>query len=236
VRFKKPNAVFITGTDTGVGKTIITGLLGRYLLEKKYETITQKWVETGVSDLSQDTDVHLSLLKIERRSVINLLPFINPYLFKLPASPHLAAALENKRISPYKIKHSFGVLAEKFDFVIVEGAGGTLVPYSKKRLLIDIAADLNLPVLIVVQNKLGAINHTLLTIETIRRRRLRIAGIIFNNLSKAEDRVILKDNIKTVKRLSGEKVLGNLPFLKNVERLYKTFIPIGDKFLTEFNR
>jgi dethiobiotin synthetase len=88
--------------------------------------------------------------------------------------------------------------------------GGALVPYNKKRLVIDIAKELRLSVLIVVNNRLGAINQALLTIEAIRKREMEIEGLIFNNMDKRADKKILRDNISIIKRISGEKIFGIL--------------------------
>ena len=101
---------------------------------------------------------------------------------------------------------------------------------SEEILVIDIAKELGLPVLIVAGNKLGAINHTLLTIEAVKKRGMDIVGIIFNNLCKRTDKVILRDNPRIIKRLTGEVILGTLPRLKNKD-LYKAFAPIGKKFM-----
>jgi len=140
----------------------------------------------------------------------------------IPAS-WSAARAEKRIIDTARIKKSYKELASKFDFVIVEGTGGALVPIDRKRMVIDIARDLDLPVLVVAQNKLGAINHTLLTIEAIRHRKMRILGILFNNL-KGEDKLILKDNPDIISRLSKQRILGILPWDKRPGVLYKKYI------------
>ncbi len=201
--------IFITGTDTGCGKTIVAGLLARFLKEKGYRTVTQKWIETGCRK-PNDAD---SLCR--------------PYVFKFAASPHLAAREENRHIQEAKIKKSFKILSASFDFVIVEGVGGSLVPFNKKRLVIDIAKDLNLPTLIVSANKLGAINHSLLTIEAVMKRKMKLIGLVFNNLRPRENKTILKDNPQIVSVISQEKILGIFPYSKSKNFLYKKFIPVG---------
>ena len=206
-------ALFVTGTDTGVGKTIVCGLLGRFLSNNGYRAIIQKWIQAGSNNFPKNVNVC--------------------YTFKYPASPHLAAGLEKRRINAGKIKKSFKFLKKGFDFVIVEGIGGALVPFNEKRLVIDIAKELYLPVLIVVANKLGAINHSLLTIEAVKRRNMKIMGVIFNNRYKSADKIILEDNAKIVKALSGEKILGILPYCKDRNKLHKAFLPIGGKILRQ---
>lgn len=224
-------AVFITGTDTGVGKTVVSGLLGRFLLNRGYRVITQKWIQTGSKNFLCDIDLHLKLMKKKGSYIRDYLPFVAPYIFKFASSPHLAARLERETISVDKIKKSFRFLSKKFDFVIVEGIGGALVPFSRRRLVIDIAKELNLPVLIMASNKLGAINHTLLSIEAIQRRDMKIIGIIFNNLTRGVNREILKDNPHIIKVISKQKILGILPYSKDKELLYKSFVPIGKKII-----
>lgn len=201
--------IFVTGTDTGVGKTVVAGLLARFLKEKGCRALTQKWIETGCGNLNKAYSL------------------TRPYTFKLAASPHLAAAQEKRNIRKEKIKNSFKILAKNFDWVIVEGIGGALVPFNKKNLVIDIAKELNLPVVIVTANKLGAINHTLLTIEALRKRKMKIIGILFNNLLPKTNPLILKDNPKIIKALSGKKILGILPYCKDRDLLYRKFISIG---------
>jgi len=202
------NSLFVTGTDTGVGKTVVCGLLAGYFKACGKKVVIQKWIQTGSRASSG---------------------LVRPYVFKFPASPHLSASLEKKLIRPAKIKESFKDLKKRFDFVIVEGLGGVLVPYNSKKLVIDIARDLKLPVLIVVGNKLGAINHTLLTIEAVKSRGIKIAGVIFNNTSLKGNKLILKDNPKIVELISAQKILGTLPFIKNKNLLYKKFVPIAAK-------
>lgn len=220
-------AVFVAGTDTGVGKTVVCGLLARYLKNKNYRVVPQKWIQTGSKDFPLDIAGQLSLMKMKKSQVKDIMQYVCPYSFKFPCSPHLAASLEKTNINAGKIKSAFKVLSEKFDFVIVEGIGGALVPFNRKQLVIDIAKQLNLPAIIVVGNKLGAINHTLMTIEAIRARKVPIAGIIFNNLSTKQDKLILRDNIEIIRILSREKILGSLAYSKNKDSLYKSFLPVA---------
>ncbi len=210
------NALFITGTDTDIGKTTVTVLLTRFLSAKNYNAIAQKWIETGRSRKDRET-------------------LLSPYIFKYPASPHLAARLEDRKVDPGKIENAFNTLKKRADFIIVEGTGGALVPYSDKRFIIDITRKLKIPVLIVAENKLGAINHTLLTIEALRRRNIKIIGIIFNNKQGAP-RKVLKDNIRIIEKLSGIRSLGCLERMKSHEKLFKKFRPIGKNILEKLEK
>lgn len=224
----KVKGIFVAGTDTGAGKTLVTGLLARYLREKGYRVITQKWVQTGCRGFSGDIKSHLKLMRRDKSDIKPYLAEVNPYAFKLTASPHLAARLENKKIDARKIIKSFRVLSGKFDVVLIEGIGGALVPLNEKYLIIDIAKRLRLPVLVVAQNKLGAINHALLTVEALKRRKMRSWGIVFNNL-QGENKLVLNDNPRIVGVFSKEIILGVLPWVDNLDRLYQYFIPIGER-------
>lgn len=232
----KLQSVFVTGTDTEVGKTVVTGLLGRFLAEKGYNVITQKWIQTGCRGFPDDVARHLDFMKVKRIDIKNYIEHICPYTFKLACSPHLASRLEKRKIRQGKIRNSFSILSKQFDCVVVEGIGGALVPFNNKKLVIDIAVQLNLPVLLVVSNKLGCINHTLLTVEAIKSRGLKLLGIIFNNQSEKENTLILKDNPKIIKLLTGERIFGSLARLENTEQLYKAFAPAGGRILAELRK
>ncbi len=221
--------IFVTGTDTGAGKSIITGLLAKYLREKGYKVVTQKWVQTG-SRFSADVNLHLKIMGVSRGAIKDDLACICPYVFKLPASPHLAAKAENKKINIARIKQSFKRLSSKFDFVIVEGIGGALVPVNEKRLVIDIAKELGLPVLVVAQNKIGAINHILMTIEVLKQRKMKILGIVFNNCP-SQNRLVLQNNPEIIRKITKQKILGVLPWNKRRDLLYKKFLPIAAKII-----
>lgn len=229
-------AIFVTGTDTGIGKTVICGCLARYILENGYTVITQKWIQTGcASRYSSDIKLHFKIMgqspnypylisKTDKNHIL-------PYLFKYPASAHLASKFENTSVNKNKIIKSFKILSCKFDFVIVEGIGGVLVPFNEKQFVIDIVKELSLPVILVVGNRLGAINQALLSIEALIRREIDILGLIFNNFKKKEDRNILKDNPRIVKVFSKQRIFGVLPYGSSYQKLYEAFIPIGDRIL-----
>ncbi len=184
--------IFIAGTDTGVGKTVVTRLLARHLSDKGYKVATQKWVETGV---------------VKSQAVFS---------FKLAASPHLAARREGKTVNIKKIKKKLKKLSDDHDFIIVEGTGGLLVPLDERRLFIDIVKELKLPVLLVSANRLGTINHTLLSLEALRARKMKVLGVVFNNVTRRENKLILKDNPRIVKKLSGNIPVWIVPYVGQV--------------------
>ncbi len=203
-------SVFVCGTDTGVGKTLVTGLLADYFAGQGLNVITQKWVQTGSSDMD-DINEHLRIQGKTSKHIQKHKHLVCPYLLKFPASPHLAAKQENRSINKTKIISSYKRLLSSFDMTIVEGVGGALVPIDGKTLVVDIVKFLKIPVIIVSGNKLGAINHTLLTVEALKSRKIPILGIVFNDMYPDQDETILRDNAKISAALSGQKVLGRLP-------------------------
>lgn len=220
-------AVFITGTDTEAGKTIFCAQLLAYLRTKGLAAVSQKWVQTGFSD-SNDIELHLKTAGIEQPEPIDL---VVPQRYEYPASPHLAARLEHSSVNVNAIENALTQLCAKYELVICEGSGGALVPLTDDLLISDFAARLGLPAVIVSANKLGCINHTLMTVEALRSRRMPILGIVFTRTSAQSDDVIMKDNIDTIRRISGERVLGEISWLERVDQYSPGFDPIGEAFL-----
>jgi dethiobiotin synthetase len=222
-------SIFITGTDTGVGKTLITGLLGRFMLEKGMNAVTQKWVQTGSMGFSEDIALHMKLMRKTKEDFGGYFSEIAPYVLKFPSSPHLAARLENTKINVRRIENSFLKLRDNFDIVLVEGSGGLMVPLSDKLMIVDLVGKLKLSTLIVAENRLGAINQTVLAVEALRKRGIDILGIIFNQRSENEDGIILKDNPDIIQKFTGVEVLGQLPHSGNKEDLYEAFRPAAER-------
>lgn len=222
--------IFVAGTDTGAGKTVITGLLADYLSKKGFRVATQKWVQTGGRSFSRDIGIHLKLMGKRRKAFGRYLSSMMPYIFRYPSSPHLAASMEGRRIGAGKIGKRLGELKKDFDYIIVEGTGGLLVPLNNRNLLIDVVRQLRLPVLLVAENRVGAINHALLSLEALKSRKIKIIGVVFNNISKkGASPLILNNNSNIVKRFSRVKLFGALSYAKNIKALRAPFLSIGDK-------
>ena len=157
-------AYFVTGIDTDAGKSIVTGVLARALSARGERVITQKFIQTGCDGLSEDIETHRRIMGI------GLLPEDEdgttcPIVFTYPASPHLAAAIDGRDIDLTLIGRSTEKLLQKYDTVLIEGAGGLYVPLSEAYQTIDYVAEHGLPVALVTSPRLGSINHTLLSLE-----------------------------------------------------------------------
>ena len=207
--------LYVTGTDTGVGKTVVCGLLAGFLRARGIRAATQKWVQTGAGGQASDLSAHRRWMRLPEASPAELADLC-PYRFALPASPHLAAAREGKVVEAAVIEGAYRRIAASHDIVLVEGTGGFLVPLAEGLLAGDLVARLGLSALVVVGNRLGCINHALLTVEAIRGRGVPLAGLLFNRLpahGESASEEALADNVRVVGKLSGVRVLGELPYL-----------------------
>ncbi len=186
--------IFITGIDTDIGKTIATGLMARYLHQKNLSVITQKMVQTGCQNISDDILIHRKLMTCdlfnEDKTGITC-----PYLFKHAASPHLAAQMEGQTINPKTILSATNTLAKNFSIILIEGAGGLFVPLNSDTTIIDYIEQHAYPVILVSSSKLGSINHTLLSIEALKTRGLNLLGIVYNRYPE-NDKAIEEDSLK----------------------------------------
>ena len=176
------NHYFVTGTDTDAGKTYVTCLLLEALRRKGLHAAGYKPVACG--DRGDAIALHRSsddpALTVDE---------VNPVYLKMPAAPYVAALMENKtaEVSLTAMVAGFAPLAARYEHVLVEGAGGWEVPLTEKETVADLAAALALPVILVVNNKLGALNHTLLTLRAIKAKSLTCAGIILNHVRDERD-------------------------------------------------
>lgn len=192
------NVFFISGIDTGCGKTYITGMLAKAFLNKGINVITQKLVQTGCVNISEDITEHRRLMnKPLYPEDINKLTC--PYIFSYPASPHLSAKLENKTIDIDLLTDTTIKLSGKFDMVLVEGAGGLHVPLNNNFRMIDYIAKNNYPLLLVSSSKLGSINHTLLSIEACVSHNINLHVLIYNRLPDT-DNIIADDTFEVIKK------------------------------------
>ncbi len=230
------SGLLVTGTDTEVGKTIVCGHLLAYLRRRGWNVLTQKWVQTGATRDDDDLRTHLKIAGLTPDEVGDSLDLMRPYAFPVPASPHLSARLAGRAVSGEVIQRAFRRLCESYDLVLVEGVGGALVPLTEELILADVAAALQLPALVVVANRLGCINHTLLTVEALRGRHVPVMGLVFNLPGQGGNEEVLKDNPRIISALSGVPVLGEMPCVQQPLLATREFEPIGDEFLRHWER
>ena len=220
---------FITGTDTGVGKTIISAALIKAVHMLGLKACGMKPIETGCS--KQKFKVKHSKLNVQdgdltphdgtflkKISGVNAsLDLITPVRFENPLAPLTASEIEGRTVDLGMIKKAYQKLSLEYDAMIVEGIGGLLVPIRKKYFVLDLASDLRLPVVVVARPGLGTINHTMLTVNCALKAGLTVAGIIINYVRPPEGTPAEVTNPDIIRQLSSVPLLGVFPFLKDFE-------------------
>ena len=206
------NGIFITGTDTGVGKTYVARGIAAALRAQGVNVGVMKPAESGCAERAGKLIPADALALMKAAGVKDPLSLVNPYRFRKPLAPSVAAELERKHIDAGKIINAFRALSRRHDFMIVEGAGGIMVPLTKEYLYLELAQELKLPVLIVARPGLGTINHTLLTIEALKGRGLKIAGIAINYAQDCKQGIAEKTNPAVIEKISGVKILGIMQY------------------------
>ena len=189
---------FISGIDTGIGKTYTTGYLAKLWNVQGKKTITQKLIQTGNVDISEDIQQHREIMGMgwfpEDESKLTM-----PEIFTYPASPHLATKIDGREIDFQKIENATAQLAEKYEVVLLEGAGGLMVPLTTELLTIDYVAEKKLPVILVTSGRLGSINHTILSLEALKIRGLELYALAYNLKDQSQDELISKDTADYLK-------------------------------------
>jgi len=202
--------VFITGTDTNVGKTLITAGIAGAAASFGYTAGVYKPVQTGIEMFNgRIINSDLDFVNFVDQKIITKCG----YNFSLPAAPALAAEIEKIKIETEIFIKDFEELNKKCDVVIVEGAGGFLVPVYEDFLIRDLVKLLNIPLIIVARPDLGTINHTLLTIEAAKNSGINILGIIISNYPKDTDDIVIKTAPEIINKLSKIEILGIVPNL-----------------------
>lgn len=189
---------FISGIDTDAGKSYCTAWYARQLAQNGKRVITQKFIQTGNVGHSEDIDLHRRIMETgylpEDREGLTM-----PEIFSYPCSPHLAARIDRRPIDFNKIERATLELARRYDIVLVEGAGGLMVPLTEEYLTIDYIAEKQYPLLFVTSGKLGSINHTLLSLEAIKNRGIRLDTVLYNLYPTVEDKTIQEDTMQYIK-------------------------------------
>jgi dethiobiotin synthetase len=199
--------LFVAGTDTGVGKTFFCAQYLKFLHAGGIAAGYQKWVSTGDTEQPEDLDF---CMKTAGPGVAANIEQQVPFRFSYPASPHLAAELDGRKIDDAVISSVFQAMAKQYELLIVEGVGGLLVPLRRDLLLVDLLAKLRPPVLLVARSGLGTLNHTLLSLEALRSRDIPIVGVVFSDGREPGDETLIADNMKTIAEIGDIKVFGRL--------------------------
>jgi dethiobiotin synthetase len=208
--------VFITGTGTGVGKTVAAAAVLAALRSAGIDAVPMKPVQTGGLQRGgalESPDLEFCLGMAGLQAADNEADAMAPYLFEPACSPHLAALRTGRKISFDRIAEAFDALSNAHQCVVVEGAGGLLVPISEDSTMLDLMARLRLPAIIVASPGLGTINHTLLSLREIGRAGLPVLGVIFCETEESPWGEIEEDNWKTIERMGKTRVLGRVPFM-----------------------
>lgn len=215
----RPRGVFITATDTGVGKTLITSALVMRLRQRGIDVGVMKPIETGVSRSAKARSDGARLR--QAAGTYDSMADVCPYVFRLPVAPLSAARAEGKTVHMATILRAFHVLCQKHRLMIVEGVGGTYVPFTQSLNTIDIIYRMKLPTIVVGQSSLGGVNHALLTLDALRRRHIPVVALVLNQprpLDTKTARAQEQSTVHLLRRLAGVPVVGPLPYSSTVGR------------------
>ena len=210
-------AFFITGTDTGVGKTMIAGAIAAALVRKGLSVGVMKPCESGCAEKDGELVPADAVFLRAMAGCDDALDAVCPYRLRAHLSPGVAAKMEGIVIDPARIQKFFAAACRRHDIVLVEGAGGLLVPVTDRLLTIDLVKLLAIPLIIVGRLSLGAINHTLLTVREAQRAGVALAGIILNQTAQ-EYGLAEQTNPEVICRFTDAPLLGVIPFVPESAR------------------
>lgn len=202
---------FVTGTDTEVGKTLVSGALILKLRELGRNAFGFKPVVAGTYQGQNGEYINEDIETLRVASNLPQTQSICPFVLDTPAAPHIVAKANGIELNVNKLLESFTGIQNENDFVVVEGAGGLIVPLNDHESLADFAQKIDLPIIVVVGMKLGCLNHALLTIEAIKTRKMKIAGWVANAL--AQEMSLLNENIQSLQDRIDAPFLGMIPTL-----------------------
>jgi dethiobiotin synthetase len=209
---------FVTGTDTGVGKTIVSGILITILKAQGYRVGAMKPFETGCLKEGNLLIPSDGMFLKDIASMEESLNMITPVCLEKPLAPMVAAEIDGLRIDMAQVWKAFEVLKKRYDSMVIEGVGGVLVPITPSYFVADLIKDFRLPVIVVSRPSLGTINHTLLTLRELQRRDIPVHGIIFNYSLPPEGTIAEETNPEVISRLVDLPVIGIIPYLKAFDR------------------
>ncbi len=192
------NIIFVSGIHTDAGKSYATGWYAKELMNQGKSVATLKFIQTGNVGHSEDIDVHRRIMQIELPEDAE--GITAPQIFSYPCSPQLAAEIDGREIDFKKIDEAITTLSQRYDILLIEGAGGLMVPLTDDFWTIDYIASRALPVILVTNGTLGSINHTLLSFEALERRDIPIHSVIYNTHFDSKDEKTATDTSGFIQR------------------------------------
>ncbi len=204
---------FITGTDTGVGKTVVTAALAVALRKRGYAVGVMKPIETGVPPFADERSDAARLRAASRSS--DAITEVRPYAFRRPLAPLDAARLEKKTVTLPAIMRAFRTLQSRHEVVLVEGVGGVYVPITSSLNVSDLIYRMRLPAIVIGRASLGGINHALLTLEALRQRNIFVLALVLNRTLPAQTataREQERSTVRLLRQLADVPVIGPLPY------------------------
>ena len=228
------NGLFITGTDTDIGKTALSALLLAELRRRKINAAPMKPAQTGCKDNVPDLDYSLSLagMTVDAETYATMAP----YTFEPACSPHLAAEMAGTEIDIAEMVITARILAEKYELILPEGAGGIMVPLNRRETTLDLMKALKFPVLLAARPNLGTINHTLLSIRALRSYGLEIAGVVLVKSQPGEPGFIEADSAGTIEQFGKVPVLGTIPYCAQLKDENPTYSDLPIPFVAEVEK
>jgi dethiobiotin synthetase len=208
---------FITGTDTGVGKTAITAALASCIKKLGIDVGVMKPVATGTPQKSGFKSSDVSIL-CQSCGVDDTEDLVNPIFLPLPASPYDVSKILDLKFDKEIIFEKFEKLKNKHDILLVEGIGGIMTPLSRDYFVVDMIKRMNLDTIIVTRSTLGTLNHTMMTVNTCHDYKIPIKGIIVNNYDE-KGGTAEKNSPSTIHEITNVPILGTLPFVKDYQNL-----------------
>jgi dethiobiotin synthetase len=210
------NGFFITGTDTGVGKTVVTACLSLLFKNQGMDVGVMKPIETGVDPKCSSTANSDAKFLMKVSGSTDAEEEVCPYRLKIPASPYQASEIAGTPIQPATILEQLKILQSRHNMMLVEGIGGLLVPITTRYNVADLALEIGLPLIIVSRIRVGTLNHTLLTINAAREHGLKIKGVILNRQEGGDLDEVEKQQGKLIEELSDTLILGTCPNIEDV--------------------
>ena len=209
--------IFITGTDTGVGKTVVAAALASYLKSNGLDVGVMKPIHTGCrliksKPMGEDTQLLMHAARVQAAAEL-----VTPYCLKYPLSPWMASQLEGINLKLSVLLKAYHQLRQRYTFLVVEGIGGLAVPITARLTVMDLALRFGLPLLVVARPGLGTLNHTKLTLAYAKAKKIPVIGVILNQTQNHKTGLAEKNNPAALTAFCKVPILGNIPFIKGLE-------------------